>query len=190
MEERLLHHSYDYAFDQNQLELLGNQIPLPPSNTMISRVGSSSSAAAAAAAFCATEACMGFSSYDLQENDTKFSSFDRVGMIFQQPSYSYHHPPQISRNSLIPSGLYRNDLSEKDHLLILEEKLLGDAGDTNMISPSPTCDPFHDFRVSLSRISLILHLLLLYLMIISPLLSLYICICRPHRILLHPILAA
>lgn len=187
MEERLLHHSYDYAFDQNQLELLGQiPIPLPPSNTMISRVGSSSSAAAA---FCATEACMGFSSYDLQENGTKFSSFDRVGMIFQQPSYSYHHPPQISRNSVIPSGLYRNDLSEKDRLLILEEKLLGDAGDTNMISPSPTFDPFHDIRVSLSRIRLILHLLLLpYLMIISPLLSLYIC--RPHRILLHPILAA
>lgn len=178
MEQRY-HHSYGYALEQlpqfheNQFEL--GHVPLP-CNTMISRVGSSSSSSSAAA-FYAAEACMGLPSsrYDLQENETRFSSFDQQ---VQQP-VSYHHQTQTSRNTFIRpnSSLCRNDLSENDRLLILEEKLLGDVDGTNMIiSPSPPFIPFQDFRVSLSKVNLIwsFPLLLLYLMMIT---------CRPRRIM-------
>ncbi|XP_057768840.1 myb family transcription factor RLI1-like [Salvia miltiorrhiza] len=134
-----LNHSYGFAttfaselpeFPQNSG---AQQQPDPwPADAIVSRIGST------AAAFYATEAHMGLSRYDLQENAATFNSCDQFGRsIFVDPS-----PPK----NLIFRPNHLSDQNE--HLLILQEKLLGDIDDASMISPSPPFNPIHDLRGS------------------------------------------
>ncbi|XP_042020138.1 myb family transcription factor PHL13-like isoform X2 [Salvia splendens] len=97
------------------------QASLWPADAMISRIGST------AAAFYATEAHMGLSRYDLQENTANYDQFGR----------------SIIPQTQMPTVFRANDLSQNEHLLFIEEKLLGEVNDTNTIRQSPPFNPIH-----------------------------------------------
>ncbi|KAL1569364.1 myb family transcription factor PHL13-like isoform X2 [Salvia divinorum] len=106
-------------FSQNS----GTQQPpnLWPADAMISRIGST------AADFYATEAHMGLLRYDLQENTATYDEFGRSFI------------PQTQ----MPTVFRANDLSQNEHLLFIEEKLLGEVDDTNTIRQSSPFNPIH-----------------------------------------------
>ncbi|XP_047968168.1 protein PHR1-LIKE 1-like [Salvia hispanica] len=102
------------------------QANLWPVDAMISRIGST------AAAFYATEAHMGLSRYDLQENAANYDQFGR----------------SIIPQTQMPTVFRANDLSQNEHLLFIEEKLLGEVDDTNTIRQSPPFNPIHRVHAS------------------------------------------
>lgn len=107
--------------------------------TIIGRIGSP------AAAFNATEIAMGLSQYDLLESSKNTTNSPRTkafsqrgnGVFTESPARNEadFHQPQYMRSE----GLYRNQffssLSEREQILHLKNKLLGDIDDSNRHSP-------------------------------------------------------
>lgn len=117
--------------------------------TIIGRIGSP------AAAFNATEIAMGLSQYDLSGSSknayprtTKAFNQCGNGVFTESPARNEadFHPPQYMRSE----GLYRNQffssLSEREQILHLKNKLLGDLDDSNRQSPL-TFGPNQDLEV-------------------------------------------
>lgn len=126
--ERLHHNSYGF----------GSELPeFPQGNSGTQQPTTGQDPWPGAAAFYATEAYMGLSRYDLQQDAAAFNNYGDDQL-------------QMPRTNLIfrpINGSYRND---HERLLMLEQKLLGDTNDTNMITtPSPHFNPIHHLRVSL-----------------------------------------
>lgn len=124
--------------------------------TIIGRIGSP------AAAFCATEIAMGLSQYDLPESCSQQSKnpHPRTQPFHQSGNGLFQESP--ARNEadyLTPQNhqSYRNqlfsDLSEREQILHLKNKLLGDLDDSNRRSPSSPFNPNHDLEVSFQEIN-------------------------------------
>lgn len=108
-----------------------------PLGTIIGRIGSP------AAAFNATEIAMGLSQYDFSETSKnpypRTKAFNQCGNgVFTESPARFKaelHPPQYIRSE----GPYRNqffsNLSEREQILHLKNKLLGDLDDSNRQSP-------------------------------------------------------
>lgn len=126
------------------------------SGTIIGRIGSP------AAAFCATEIAMGLSQYDFPESCSQQSKnlYPRTqpfhlsgnGLFEESPARNEadFHSPQ-NYQYLRSAGSYRNqfsNLSEREQILHLKNKLLGDLDDPNRRSPSVSFDSNQDLEVS------------------------------------------
>ncbi|XP_057783257.1 LOW QUALITY PROTEIN: myb family transcription factor PHL5 [Salvia miltiorrhiza] len=122
-----------------------------PSATIIGRIGSP------AAAFCAAEIAMGLSQYDLPESCSQQSKNPRPfhQTLFQEsPARNEADYHTTTQHYVVTTseGSYRNhlftNLSEREQILHLKNKLLGDLDDSNRRSPSAPFDSNHDLEVS------------------------------------------
>ncbi|XP_047939846.1 protein PHOSPHATE STARVATION RESPONSE 1-like isoform X1 [Salvia hispanica] len=155
-----IHHNYGYPSEfvsqfpdccpQNNLH---SQMGLPnqpthhnpwhenSSGTIIGRIGSP------AAAFCATEIAMGLSQYDLPESCSQQSKNPANGLFQESPARN-----DADYHMIRSGGFYRNHLlnaiSEREQILHLKNKLLGDLDDSNRRSPPAPFDSNHDLQVS------------------------------------------
>lgn len=118
-------------------------------STIIGRIGSP------AAAFCATEIAMGLSQYDFPESCSQQSKnpYPRPQPIQQSGNGLYQESQARNESDFIPpqNYQYRNqfiNLSEREQILHLKNKLLGDLDDANRRSPSLPFDSHHDLDVS------------------------------------------
>ncbi|PIN20011.1 hypothetical protein CDL12_07336 [Handroanthus impetiginosus] len=114
-----------------------NSWPDTSSGPIISRSGSSSSA------FDATEVYMGVSGYDFQENNISDCSLP----YFKNTNQSVPSFPQITTPDV---GSYRINpficFSEREQLLQIKDKLLGDLEDSNSKTPSLPSDANQNLR--------------------------------------------
>lgn len=132
-------------------------------NTIIGRIGSP------AAAFCATEIAMGLSQYDFPETCSQQSKnlyprthpFHLSGnALFEESparNQAAFHSPQ-NYQYLRSEGSSRNqftNLSEREQILHLKNKLLGDLDDPNRRSPSVSFDSNQDLEVSIPTVHFI-----------------------------------
>ncbi|KAL1555274.1 myb family transcription factor PHL5-like isoform X2 [Salvia divinorum] len=121
------------------------------SGTIIGRIGSP------AVAFCATEIAMGLSQYDLPESCSQQSKNTHPRTQPFQQSATGLFQESSARNDadyhmIRSGGFYRNQLfyniSEREQILHLKNKLLGDLDDSNRQSPPAPFDSNHDLEVS------------------------------------------
>ncbi|XP_073273670.1 myb family transcription factor PHL5-like [Primulina huaijiensis] len=118
------------------------------SNTIISRIGSQASA------FYATEFLMGLPQFGFQENNSipcsqQFKNSYRKIPDFQSDNGLLSVPRTQTSNEVYtrPEGLFENqfiDLSEKEHILYLKNRLLGDLDDSCVGTPSAPFDANQD----------------------------------------------